>query len=165
MPHKKYISRHINKISGNCYKCFEGNKLNWRKNRVAGSSFWRVVRKDISKAVIVKLRPKERINQPHQQPMQELVAQEKDYGCKTERPSGLLSREPRSQGLEMGARDRQDLMRRDLQVMVKEFRFHSKFLTWHIVTRLKETFGTNPICQVEGNSFSFYPCTNFYKLT
>lgn len=31
MPSKKYISRYVNKINGNFYKCFEGNKLNWRK--------------------------------------------------------------------------------------------------------------------------------------
>lgn len=54
---------------------------------------------------------------------------------------------------------------RDLQVLVKEFVFRSKYLTWHIVRRPKETFGTHPICHVEGNSFSFYPCTDFYKST
>lgn len=52
---------------------------------------------------------------------------------------------------------------RDLQVMVKEFGFHSKFLKWHIVTRPEETFGTHSVCQVGGNSFAFYPCTNFCK--
>ena len=52
-----------------------------------------------------------------------------------------------------------------LQGIVKELGFHSKSLAWHVVIRPRETLGTHSICQVEGNSFAFYPCTNFCKST
>lgn len=83
------------------------------------------------------------------------MAQGHSCGCRTEKPSGLLSSEPRLEGLETRARGRYGPHHGDLQVMVKEFGFHSKFPTWHIVTRPKESFGTHPICQVEGNSLFF----------
>lgn len=68
--------------------------------------------------------------------MQDLLAYERGCGCRTERPSGLLSGEPRLEGLEMRARGRYGPNRGEIdKVLVKEFGFHSKFLTWHIVTR------------------------------
>ena len=75
----------------------------------------------------------------------------------------LLSSELQEDGVEINVRG--GCGSDHLQGIVKELGFHSKSLAWHVVIRPRETLGTHSICQVEGNSFAFYPCTNFCKST
>lgn len=158
----------MNKINSNFYKWFEGNKLNWRKNGVAWPSFCRLVSKDISKEVVCILRYKKRRgSQPQQVQAQNLAAQERGCDCRTEKPSAASWLWAMREGSWDKVRGRYGPDHREASKswLTKEFGFHFKFLARQTITRPKETLGTHSICQVEGDSFAFYPCTIFCKST